>query len=61
MPLRSTFNLFSMITNLAAVPLDIRDVPGGFLFAGYLKGRTLPVAAARFLEDVSIQLGLSFG
>ncbi len=47
--------------NLAAVPLDIRDVSGGFLFAGHLKGRTLPVAAARFLEDISKQLGLSFG
>ncbi|MCV6545806.1 MAG: LysR family transcriptional regulator [Cohaesibacter sp.] len=37
---------------LTAIELDSRDVEGGFLFAGHLRGRTLPVAAARFLEDM---------
>lgn len=37
---------------LTAIQVDSRDVDGGFLFAGHLRGRTLPVAAARFLEDM---------
>lgn len=45
----------------AAVPIDTRDVAGGFLFAGHLKGRALPVAAARFLEDITKDLGEQFG
>lgn len=35
-----------------SIPIDSRDVPPGFLFVGHLRGRTLPVAAARFLEDI---------
>ena len=42
--------------NLAARPIDTRDVPNGFLFAGHLKGRALPVAAARFLEQIVAEL-----
>ncbi|MCT4656046.1 MAG: LysR family transcriptional regulator [Cohaesibacter sp.] len=43
---------FLATQGLTAIKLDSRDVQGGFLFAGHLRGRTLPVAAARFLEDL---------
>ena len=42
---------------LAAVPLE---APNGLLVAGYQRGRTLPVAAARFLESVDRALTLQF-
>jgi DNA-binding transcriptional LysR family regulator len=42
-------------------PLDSRDVEQGRLSVGYLKGRTLPVAAATFLEHVCSALGNRFG
>ncbi len=48
-------------SGLTAVPIDERDVTGGFLFAGHLRGRTLPVAAARFLENISKELGERYG
>jgi DNA-binding transcriptional LysR family regulator len=38
---------------LVAVPLDPQGLAKGLLIAGHLRGRTLPVAAARFLENVS--------
>ena len=41
---------------LVAVPLNVV----GVLNAGYLRGRTLPVAAARFLESVNKELSLQF-
>jgi DNA-binding transcriptional LysR family regulator len=41
---------------LIAVPLDVV----GVLNAGYLRGRTLPVAAARFLESVNKELSERF-
>ena len=34
------------------IKIDPRDVKPGFLFVGHLKGRALPVAAARFMEEV---------
>lgn len=37
-------------------PLDIRDVPVGHLLLGQLRGRTLPVAAARFASQLSTGL-----
>ncbi len=37
---------------LVSVPLDTLGLPAGSLVAGYARGRTLPVAAARFLERV---------
>lgn len=43
---------------LIAIPVDEKDIPPGFLFAGHLRGRTLPVAAARFLEDVTKNLAM---
>ena len=39
-----------------SLPLDERDVEPGFLFVGHLKGRTLPVASARFLEQLVASL-----
>jgi len=33
--------------------LDVRDVPAGRLMVGHLKGRNLPVASARFLEQMA--------
>lgn len=42
--------------NLVAVPLGTT----GILNAGYLRGRTLPVAAARFLEGVNKELSERF-
>ena len=38
---------------LVARPLAERDVPAGTLSFGQLRGRTLPVAAARFAESLS--------
>jgi hypothetical protein len=37
-------------------PLDKRDVPAGVLYMGQLRGRTLPVAAARFAAQLSTAL-----
>ena len=45
---------------LVSVPLDLGLTPAGVLVAGHLRGRTLPVAAARFLETVNKNLSLRF-
>lgn len=45
---------------LVSVPLDLRGIPASVLVAGYLRGRTLPVAAARFLESVNKAMVLQF-
>lgn len=45
---------------LVAVPLETGTVAAGNLVAGYLRGRTLPVAAARFLETVNKHLSSRF-
>ena len=45
--------------NLAR-PVDKADVPPGVIHIGYLKGRVLPVAAAKFLDDIIHQLQLRF-
>lgn len=45
---------------LVSVLVDIHGIPGGVLTAGYQRGRTLPVAAARFLESVNIELSEQF-
>jgi len=37
---------------LVARPLDPADVPPGTLHICHLKGRVLPVAAAKFLDDI---------
>lgn len=38
---------------MVSVPLDGRDVAAGVLYMGQLKGRTLPVASARFAAQLS--------
>lgn len=45
---------------LTSVELDMSGIPAGILVAGYLRGRTLPVAAARFLETVNKNLSMRF-
>jgi len=45
---------------LVAVPLNPMDVPAGNIFVGHLKGRTLPVAAARFLERATTEMAKRF-
>lgn len=47
-------------SRLVQVPLNPLDVPEGYIFVGHLKGRTLPVAAARFLEQVTIEMAKRF-
>jgi DNA-binding transcriptional LysR family regulator len=37
---------------MVSVPIDVRDVPAGVLYMGQLKGRTLPVASARFAAQL---------
>ena len=41
---------------LVAVPVDLQGIPSSVLVAGHLRGRALPVAAARFLESVIKEL-----
>ncbi|MEM7289061.1 MAG: LysR substrate-binding domain-containing protein, partial [Pseudomonadota bacterium] len=47
-------------TELVAVPINTQDVPPGNIFVGHLRGRTLPVAAARFLEQVTTDMAKRF-
>lgn len=42
----------SQTQGLASRPIDERDVPPGALYVGQLRGRTLPVAAARFAHQM---------
>lgn len=46
--------------DLVSRPLDRRDVPAGVLYMGQLKGRTLPVAAARFAGQLSASLAAKY-
>ncbi len=46
--------------DIAVRSIDTRDVPAGMLCMGQLKGRTLPVAAAKFAEQVARTLQTSF-
>lgn len=41
-------------------PIDTRDVPSGVLYVGQLRGRTLPVAAARFAAQICSTLSTEF-
>jgi len=47
-------------SQLVARPLDLADVPVGTLHICHLKGRVLPVAAAKFLDDVITNLRSSY-
>lgn len=42
-------------------PVDVRDIPAGVLHLGQLRGRSLPIAAARFAEQVARALTDRFG
>ena len=46
--------------NLIAVPIDLRGTATNALISGYLRGRALPVAAARFLESVNRELSVQY-
>ncbi len=46
--------------NLVAIPLLTPGIASGVLVAGHLRGRTLPVAAARFLETINKELATKF-
>lgn len=47
--------------NMVAIAINTLDVPEGFIFIGHLKGRTIPVASARFLEQVTTQMAGQYG
>jgi len=46
---------------IVARPVDLGDVPAGVLHVGQLKGRVLPVAAAKFLDIIINELGARYG
>ncbi|MBO3761570.1 LysR family transcriptional regulator [Ciceribacter sp. L1K22] len=46
--------------DMVSRPLEKKDVPAGVLYMGQLKGRTLPVAAARFAAQLSTTLATKF-
>ncbi|MEM7566459.1 MAG: LysR substrate-binding domain-containing protein, partial [Pseudomonadota bacterium] len=46
--------------DVVTIPLDPRDVPAGLLHMGQLRGRTLPVAAAKFAEQLVRTLETDF-
>ena len=47
--------------DVVARPIDLNDVPAGILHVGQLKGRVLPVAAAKFLDSVITELRKDYG
>ena len=52
-----TSNGAQTASGIVARPFDTDDVPPGILHIGQLKGRVLPVAAAKFLDNVIHLLG----
>ena len=38
---------------LVAIPVDLKDVPPGIMSIGQLRQRTLPVAAAKFANQLT--------
>jgi len=46
----------SLHPDMVTIPLDERDVPTGLIYVGQLRGRTLPVAAARFADQLTKDL-----
>ena len=42
--------------SLVVRPVDTRDIPPGLLFVGQLRGRTLPVATAKFAQQLAAAL-----
>lgn len=51
----------AMTERLVAVPLHAADVPPAYLHVGQLRGRTLPVPAARFAEVISRDIARLIG
>jgi DNA-binding transcriptional LysR family regulator len=49
------------LDGIVARPVDTMDVPAGVLHVGQLKGRVLPVAAAKFLDSIITELSLRYG
>ena len=47
-------------TDIVHRPVDSRDVPEGLLYVGQLRGRTLPVAAARFVDQLSSEFSKNY-
>ncbi len=45
---------------LAFIPIDERDMPGGLIHLVHTKGRVLPVAAAKFLDQLVQNLNQRF-
>ncbi|MDO8883713.1 MAG: LysR family transcriptional regulator [Pseudotabrizicola sp.] len=43
-------------SGMVALPLSSRDVPSGNLLLGQMRGRTLPVASARFAQSLRLAL-----
>jgi len=50
----------TMTGDMVSRPLDPRDVPAGVLYIGQLRDRTLPVAAARFADQLSTSLAQQY-
>lgn len=50
----------SEVLKLVVRKLDKRDVSGGFLFVGQRPDRSLPVAAARFADQIARQLAQTY-
>ena len=44
------------VNGLIARPIDNQDVPQGTLHIGHLRGRVLPVAAAKFMDQIITEL-----
>ena len=45
---------------IAMRPLDKRDIPGGYLFVGQRPERALPVASARFADQIASRLAKKY-
>lgn len=50
-----------VVPGLASAQIDARDVPSGLIYMGQLKNRTMPVAAARFIDQVNKVLEARYG
>lgn len=46
----------SLLPGMVTIPIDPRDVPTGSIYLGQLRGRTLPVAAAKFADQLTKDL-----
>ena len=51
---------YGIYSHLKAIPIDVRDCKSGLLHIAQLKGRVLPVAAAKFQDQLVQRLNLTF-